>query len=431
MTDRRRHDLIIVGGGIGGVICLHYARKAGLDVLLLERQSRIGGLWARLPSWQDIQFAAQDWTLAGIPIAGVSQPDIAANIQAWVDRFDLQPSIRLGAPVLKAIEADGEWRVETPGSTYACSHLVCATGSENVPYLPPVSRRGDDILEFHSSDFQQPERLAGKKVTVVGGGASALDLLELCLRHGAEEIAWVYRSVKWMVPTLGTKQQASRLRAHARRLMNGDSVDQLNAELNIELDRLYRDHGLESIKPAVPFDLRHDQLIPGRAEVIRQFGRIRRHQGDVRHLAAGRAELSTGDSAGADVVLWGTGFQLDLGMFASPALSGIRNLDELAGRCGPLFRSIDAPRLYFLAVILGGATLTQWAYAHACRSIVADVQGHASPVAAATAMHTNEIELIQGLALHDPANYPAGEWAADYRRMLQECPDDSPLPMPP
>jgi cation diffusion facilitator CzcD-associated flavoprotein CzcO len=431
MTERRRHDLIIVGGGIAGVICLHYARKAGLDVLLLEKQGRIGGLWARLPSWQDIQFAMQDWTLADIPIAGVSQPDIAANIQAWVDRFDLHSCIRLAAPVVQAIEANGEWRVETPGASYICSHLVCATGSENIPYLPPVIRDGSGTLEFHSSEFHRLELLAGKKALVVGGGASALDLLELCLRHGAEEITWVYRSVRWMVPTIGTKQQASRLRAHARRLMDGESVDRLNEELNIEFDRLYRDHGIESIKPAAAFDLRRDQLIPGRADVIRQFARIRRHPADVRRLAPGVAELSTGDVVGADVVLWGTGFQLDLGLFASPVLSGIRSLDELGRRCGPLFRSIDAPRLYFLAVVLGGSTLTQWAYAHACRSIVADVQGGANPGGPASGMHTNEIELIRGLALHDPDHFPADTWAADYRRLLLECPDDAPLPLPP
>jgi len=431
MTERHRHDLIIVGGGIGGVICLYYARKAGLDALLLERQGRVGGLWARLPAWQDIQFGTQDWTLGDIPLAGVRQRDIAANIQAWVDRFGLQPHIRLDAPVVEAVEVEGGWRVSTLDTEFACSHLVCATGSENVPFLPPVLREGEATPEFHSSEFHDPARLAGKKVMVVGGGASALDLLELSLQHGANQVAWVYRSAKWMIPTTGTKQQSTRLRSNARRLMNGETVDQLNAELNVELGRLYRDFGLESIQPDVAFDLRCDQLIPGRADVIRQFGSIRRHRADVRRLADGVAELLTGEAMSVDVVLWGTGFQLDLGFFASPALSGIRNLDELSRRCGPLFRSNDAHRLYFLAVVLGGATLTQWAYAHACRSIVADIQGLARAAAAPATMHTNEVELIQSLALHDPAHFPPAAWAGDYRRMLTNGADDAPLPLPP
>ena len=49
-------DILIIGGGIGGIISLYYARKSGLNALLLEKQGAIGGLWAQLPSWQDIQF---------------------------------------------------------------------------------------------------------------------------------------------------------------------------------------------------------------------------------------------------------------------------------------------------------------------------------------------------------------------------------------
>jgi cation diffusion facilitator CzcD-associated flavoprotein CzcO len=48
-------DVIIIGAGIGGVLALFYARKAGLNALLLERQNVVGGSWAQLPPWQDIQ----------------------------------------------------------------------------------------------------------------------------------------------------------------------------------------------------------------------------------------------------------------------------------------------------------------------------------------------------------------------------------------
>ena len=95
MDDKQRFDLIIVGGGIGGVVCLYYARKAGLAVLLLERQGSVGGLWARLPAWQDIQINENDWTMADLPITGTDQASIVGNIQAWVDRFGLAPAMRL------------------------------------------------------------------------------------------------------------------------------------------------------------------------------------------------------------------------------------------------------------------------------------------------------------------------------------------------
>jgi cation diffusion facilitator CzcD-associated flavoprotein CzcO len=84
MTDSDQLDVAIVGGGPGGVIALYYATQAGLKTILLEKQDTVGGLWARLPAWQDIQNRAEDWTLGDLPIAGVDQPSILANIQHWV-----------------------------------------------------------------------------------------------------------------------------------------------------------------------------------------------------------------------------------------------------------------------------------------------------------------------------------------------------------
>ncbi|MEO5766246.1 MAG: NAD(P)-binding protein [Casimicrobiaceae bacterium] len=80
-----------MGGGIGGVICLKYAKDAGLKTLLLERRERIGGLWRDLPSWQDIQFRKEDWTLGELPLSGEDQASILRNIEAWVERFALSP----------------------------------------------------------------------------------------------------------------------------------------------------------------------------------------------------------------------------------------------------------------------------------------------------------------------------------------------------
>ena len=106
-SPARPLDVLIVGGGIGGVISLKYAVEAGLAALLLEGAGRIGGLWRDLPSWQDIQFRKEDWTLGDLPIAGEDQPSILENIEAWVERFDLSPRIRLGARVRRA------WRPPT------------------------------------------------------------------------------------------------------------------------------------------------------------------------------------------------------------------------------------------------------------------------------------------------------------------------------
>jgi cation diffusion facilitator CzcD-associated flavoprotein CzcO len=102
MSSEAMLDLAIVGGGIAGVIHLHYARRAGLKVQLLEGRDAAGALWRTLPAWQDFQICPAGWTVGDMPIAGPTQPDILANIEAWVIGLDLAPDIRLDTPVLLA-----------------------------------------------------------------------------------------------------------------------------------------------------------------------------------------------------------------------------------------------------------------------------------------------------------------------------------------
>ena len=104
-------DVAIIGGGLAGVVALAYARKAGLNAIVLESQNRIGGLWRDLPAWQDIQISPMDWTLGDLPLDGAMQPHILANIEAWVSRFSLADGIRLNAPVKRARVSGANWEL--------------------------------------------------------------------------------------------------------------------------------------------------------------------------------------------------------------------------------------------------------------------------------------------------------------------------------
>jgi cation diffusion facilitator CzcD-associated flavoprotein CzcO len=114
MPNDRLLDVAIVGAGIAGVIHLHYARRAGLDAVVLEAQDGVGGLWRQLPAWQDIQIGTADWALGDIPLAGPMQPQILDNIEAWVTRFNLADGIKLNTPVRKARPVDGDRRSRRP-----------------------------------------------------------------------------------------------------------------------------------------------------------------------------------------------------------------------------------------------------------------------------------------------------------------------------
>lgn len=423
-------DLLIIGAGIGGVIALHYARRAGLDVLLLERQGVVGGLWAQLPAWQDIQFGRHDWTLGDLPIAGEDQASIRDNIKAWVDRFGLADAMRLNTEVTRASREGDVWLVQTPAGTYRCRHLLAATGAHNRPFIPEPKRDAVELRELHSSALGDPRELTGREVVVVGGGASAYDLLDLCFEHGARRVTWVYRHARWMMPTGKPKSVAGSSRGLAKMQMEGASLEQISADLHAVLTERYARFGLQDIEPDEPFDMGRHQLVPGRWRMIANFARIQRHVGEVRRIAGRRVELSNGEAVDADLLLWGTGYDIDLRFFANKTLAGIQKHDELFAQCGCGLRALAEPGLYFLAAGLESTGTAPWTYAHLTRTLMAHIRGQAVLEAVPLAAKLNHFHYLAFLAARDPVNFPDGQWQALYRRLATAHPEDQPLPIP-
>jgi len=426
-----QHDLIIVGGGIGGIISLKYAKDAGLDAILLEKGDALGGLWRDLPAWQDLQIRKEDWTLGDLPIAGEDQASVLANIREWVRRFDLAPSIRLSTRVSAARPVDGGWMVRADGYTGHARFLIAATGGHNRPVVPQIERANAALTEYHSSALRDPSELTGKDVVVVGGGASAFDLLDLCLEQGALSVTWVYRSIKWMLPTRHRKHYASNLRSLARAQMLGTPVATLNKRANRDLRSRYRKAGLDALTPDRPIDIGQQMLIPGRRRMVQGLGSIACHHGEIVRIEGNRVWLSSGQSHQADLVLWGTGYETDLSYLEAGDLSRLTSLAAIGRRCGAHFLALDAPNLFILGPgVLETITSTPWAYAHAAKSIMSHIRG--KPVFDSVPVRTNPnyFDLVRFLARRDRVNYPYVLWYLKYLNLAFRQPAGLPMPIP-
>lgn len=423
-------DLIIVGAGIAGVIHLHHARRAGLDALLIDRASGVGGLWRTLPAWQDIQISPVDWTVGDLPIDGPLQPQILANIEAWVSRFGLADGIRLNCPALRLHHDGSIWRIDTPAGELQAWHLIAATGGHNRPLVLALTRRGSAVDELHSSALTDVALLRGRDVLVVGGGASALDLLDHALEQGARRVRWVHRGLRWFTPTSTPKAVAGSVRPYSKLQASGATLDQQNALLNADLRGRYERFGLQAIVPAQPLDMRHDQLFPGRPRMIAGFASIERHAGEVRAIDGRDVVLEGGERLQPELLLWGTGYSTDLSAFADPRIAGLTSVAALAARCACLLRSVDAPNLYFPGVGLDGIGATSWAYAMTARTLMSHIRGTAQLDMAVLPHRLNHLDMVRHLAERDPASFAAEGGFEGVRRRVLATPDDQPYPMP-
>ncbi len=429
MPADRLFDVAIVGAGIAGVIHLHYARQAGLDAVVLEARSAIGGLWRELPAWQDIQISVADWAIGELPLAGPLQPQILANIQVWVERFALADGIRLECPVQRARHVGDAWELDTPQGRVRARHLVAASGGHNTPLIPDVRRIDSRVREWHASALHESQALAGRDVLVVGGGASAFDLIDQCLEHGARRLMWAYRGLHWFTPTTRPKAIAGSVRPFARMQVSGMSAAQQNAAIAADMAARYPKFGLQAIQPERAPDVLQDQLIPGRPRMIQNFGRIERFRGSVEAIEGARITLSEGTRLDADIVLWGTGYATDLSYFEDARLASMRSVNELCSRCACIFRSLDAPDLYFPGVGLDGIGAAPWAYMLSARSIMSHICGTARLDMQAAGHKVNHFDIVRHLAPRDPGSYPEGRGWDFYRDMALHTPDDRPYPL--
>lgn len=429
-SSSRLWDVAIVGGGLAGIVALTYARRAGLEAIVLEKQDRVGGLWRDLPPWQDIQISAADWTLGDLPLEGTTQSDILANIEAWVERFALTDGIRLNAPVRNARFSDSAWELATPQGEVRARHLVAATGAHNTPVVPYVARSASTVREFHSSALRDPDLLTGRDVLVVGGGSSAFDLLDLCFQHGARHVVWVYRGLRWFMPTRKPKHVAGSVRGFARLQASGMTTSQQSAAIVDDLRSRYEKFGIGDIMPTHDFNVEHDQLIPGRADMLENYAAIERHNGSVESITDRTVTLSGGHRCEVELLLWGTGYSVDLTYFEAPEIASIHTLNALCARCGSVFRSLDAPNLYFPGVGLDGIGSAPWAQSLLCRSIMSHIRGTARLDNDVVGHKINHFDIVDYLAPRDPASYPPDTWRALYRDMALNTPDEKPYEIP-
>jgi cation diffusion facilitator CzcD-associated flavoprotein CzcO len=203
-------DVLIVGAGFAGLGMAIHLRKAGMEsFLIVEKGGEVGGTWwyNRYPGCAcDIPSHLYSFSFERNPdwsrmYAG--QAEILDYLKACAKGYGVAGRVRLNTPLREARwdEARGLWRaVVGNGSVIEARVLVSGMGALHVPRFPEI--QGMERFRgpaFHSAEWDAGAPLAGRRVAVIGTGASAIQIVP-ALAPEVGRLHLFQRTPAWVLP---------------------------------------------------------------------------------------------------------------------------------------------------------------------------------------------------------------------------------------
>ena len=205
-------EVLIIGAGVSGLCAAINFQRAGVPFTILEKSGDLGGIWRdnRYPGagvdtpnhLYSYTFAPYDWSLFF-----ALRDELHTYLAYVADTFDLRRHIRFGAEVRTADydQAAQCWRVavehaDGSAEVRSATLLISAVGIFNPIKLPNIP--GLDSFAgrcFHSAEWPQDLDLTGKRVAIIGNGASAM---QICpeIQHQVAALTIYQRGPHWAAP---------------------------------------------------------------------------------------------------------------------------------------------------------------------------------------------------------------------------------------
>ncbi|TDD49514.1 NAD(P)/FAD-dependent oxidoreductase [Kribbella antibiotica] len=200
-------DVVIIGAGASGLGAAIRLRQAGItDFAVLEKGPALGGTWRdnTYPGCAcDVPSALYSYSFAPNPSwtrAFAEQAEIQQYLEDTAARYDVVPHLRFGVELLRASwdPARAVWRLETSTGPLEARVLITATGPWHEPLMPSIPGTFDGPI-FHSSRWDHSVSLAGKRVAVIGTGASAVQFVP-AIQPSVASLHVFQRTAQWVLP---------------------------------------------------------------------------------------------------------------------------------------------------------------------------------------------------------------------------------------
>ncbi|WP_328339753.1 NAD(P)/FAD-dependent oxidoreductase [Streptomyces violaceus] len=339
--EREHVRVAVVGSGFGGLGAAVRLRREGVtDFVVLERASGVGGTWrdnsypgcrCDVPSHlYSFSFAPNpEW-----PRTFSGHEHIRAYLEHVTDVFRLRPHIRFDSEV-KRMSWNAErlcWDIETSSGNLSADLVVSATGplsDPKVPEIPGLESFPGKV--FHSARWDHDYDLRGKRVAMVGTGASAAQIVP-AVQPEVSRLTLFQRTAPWVMPRVDRNISDTERWLHRqlpftaqlrRGLLWGIRELQVQAftkhpgQLGL-VEEMARRNMARSIKdPALRAKLTPDYRIGCKRILLSSDYYPALAQPNVDVVAGGLAEVrgstlvaADGSEAEADAIVFGTGFHV-------------------------------------------------------------------------------------------------------------------------
>ncbi|MFC0429697.1 NAD(P)-binding domain-containing protein [Kutzneria buriramensis] len=190
-------DVLVIGAGQAGLSASYFLRHYGVEHVVLDGNAGPGGAWRH--RWPSLRLGKVHG-IHDLPDMPLGKPDgslpASEVVSAYFERFERENALPVQRPVrVTSVRENGDGRllVVTDKGEWVARAVINATGTWDRPFWPHYPGQGTFRgRQLHTAGYRGPEEFAGKRVVVVGGGASATQALaEISLV--AAETTWVTR----------------------------------------------------------------------------------------------------------------------------------------------------------------------------------------------------------------------------------------------
>ncbi|MCV7230188.1 flavin-containing monooxygenase [Mycolicibacterium komossense] len=216
-------DALIVGAGFGGIGAAIQLKRLKIEnFVILDREDDLGGTWhvnhypglaVDVPTTTYSYFFEPNPNWSRLFSTGAEIKQYAGDV---ADKYDVRRHIRYNTVVESARwDEDAKlWRVTLAGGeTLSTRYLITATGFLSQPKVPDIAGIDDFAGKvIHTTDWDDNYRADGKRVAIIGTGATAVQLIPV-LAKSAAELTVYQRTAIWVVPKIDIRfsERAKRL----------------------------------------------------------------------------------------------------------------------------------------------------------------------------------------------------------------------------